>query len=190
MATCCPMSLSMLNFILGNLHQLRWPMYTQVMFRAMLARSFHGFLRSGEMIKSRNALKFKDIKLRSSSFMLHFRKFKHHRGELVKVKVKGMGAIQCPRVLMFEYLQLRGDYKGNLFCNADGSKVSYSAYSKLLRQVVEHFSLDPRLKPHSARSGAATNAAIMGVPEDRIKRYGSWASNAHQVYIQVPVLSL
>ncbi|MCP4259607.1 MAG: hypothetical protein GY774_19160, partial [Planctomycetes bacterium] len=85
----CPLSLSTLNFILGNLHQLRWPMYTQALFRAMLATSFHGFLRPGEMVDSHNALKFKDIQLKSSSFKLRFRKFKHHRGEPVKVKVKG-----------------------------------------------------------------------------------------------------
>ena len=158
----CPLSLHDLNFILTNLYQLRWPMYTQVLFRVMLSTSFHGFLRPGEMVKSHNSLKFKDLRMKKKAFRLKFRKFKHHRGEPVKVLVKGTGAHQCPRVLMFEYLQLRGNYSGNLFVHPDGSEVTYSWYSKLFKQVVKFFSLDS----------------------------GRWHSNAHNLYIEVPVLSL
>ncbi|MCP3891681.1 MAG: hypothetical protein GY702_22850 [Desulfobulbaceae bacterium] len=52
------------------------------------------------------------------------------------------------------------------------------------------FDLDPRIKPHSARIGAATFAAMQGVPEAQIKTFGRWGSSSFQGYIRVPVVSL
>ncbi len=71
-----------------------------------------------------------------------------------------------------------------------GSKASYSYYSKLLKQVVEFWGLDHRIKPHSAHIGAATNAAIQGVAESKIKRFVRWASSSYLGYMCVPVASL
>ncbi len=71
----CPLTLPTLHFILQNVHKLDWPMYTVSLFKAMVAMSFHAFLRPGEMSKSRNSLKRKDIKLKSSGFCITFRKF-------------------------------------------------------------------------------------------------------------------
>ncbi len=64
------------------------------------------------------------------------------------------------------------------------------ALTSHLKQVVQFFGLDHRIKPHSPRIGAATNAAIQGIAESKIKRFGRWASSSYLGYISVPVVSL
>ncbi len=142
------------------------------------------------MAKSHNALQIQDIKLKQSSYRLKFRSFKHHIGDPVKVKVKANGSKFCPIRLMNRFLVLRGSLPGQLFCWADGTPMTYALYSKLLKEVVSRFDLDPRIKPHSARIGAATFAAMQGVPEAQIKRFGRWGSSSFRGYIRVPVVSL
>ncbi len=90
-------------------------MFTVSLFKAMVSTSFHAFLRPGEMAKSRNSLKQKDIKLKSSGFCITFRKFKHHHGDPVKLKVKASSSDCCPVAILHSYAMLRGVGSGNLF---------------------------------------------------------------------------
>ncbi len=67
---------------------------------------------------------------------------------------------------------LSGSYKDNLLVQ-DTSPVPYIGYAKVCK--VSHISsLDVALEPHSVSIGAAHHAAAMGVPEDKIRRFGRW----------------
>ncbi len=87
-------------------------------------------------------------------------------------------------------MKLRGSAEVNLFFNVLGRPVSYQWYNKVFQSLVSVANLDPGLRPHSARIGAATHAAAQGVPEDRIKCMGRWISSAYGLYIRLPTISL
>ena len=57
----------------------------------------------------------------------------------------------------------------------------YAWYARVFKLLVIKAKLSPLLKPDLARIGAATKAAVNGVPEDKIKRRGRWVSGAEAV---------
>ena len=71
-------------------------------------------------------------------------------------------------------------------------KLSYSRALDLVRKQLRAISLDPQqFGLHSLRSGGASLAAAMGIPDRLIMRHGGWKSESSKNrYIQESVDSL
>ncbi|MCP3891060.1 MAG: tyrosine-type recombinase/integrase [Desulfobulbaceae bacterium] len=185
-----PLTLSSLHTLVLAVATFGWSEYSSSLIKAMLLLSFHAFLRPGEMAKSVNAITFANTSVSSARIKLKLLSYKHSKGVPAVVKIKATHTRFCPVRALSRYLQLRGSYKGNLFCDILGKPVSYSWYSKTFKDLLSFTNLDPALRPHSARIGAATHAAAKGIPEDLIKRMGRWSSSAYGRYIRLPSISM
>ena len=92
---------------------------------------------------------------------------------------------------MLPYLALQGSLPGPLFILEDGSFLTRSSFTTLLRTTLNSAGIDSsKFASHSFRSGAATTAADIGMAEVHIKMLGRWASEAYQVYIKTPPAKL
>ena len=107
----------------------------------------------------------------------------------------------CP-VILVEELQKRGGHEGHvpLFgririnhgVRKIAGKMSYSRTRELVRGACIAAGLDPKgYGLHSFRSGGASSAAAMGVPERLIRRHGGWRSDAGMTsYLEETLLVL
>ncbi len=165
--------------------------YMCVTFQAMLALSFYAFLRPGEVTSSDNNLQLEDIVFNvSQGVHINFARFKHHVGDPELLRVPPTGHQWCPVRLLNSFLRLRGSNPGPLFCHSNLKPITYSQYNRIFGLLKSRLGLKGKITPHCARIGAATQAAIMGIPEEMIKRMGRWHSLSFQKYLRVSVLQL
>ncbi len=184
-----PLSFTDLKAFKNTLQQISWTPYKRSLIWSMILLSFHAFLRAGEMTKSENTLMFHQVVISDSHLIIKVDKFKFSRGRSVSVKVIRQRGPLCPVSALKEFIGFRGSLQGYLFCQADGSPVTYAWYRKHFNELVGLSDCDPELSTHSARIGAATFAAASGIPKERIQRMGRWVSSAVKKYIKLPVLS-
>ena len=65
--------------------------------------------------------------------------------------------------------------------------LSCEKLSTVLRQLLQRAGLNQTdYAPHSFRIGAATTAAVAGIPTWLIMKLGRWTSNAYRSYIHCP----
>ena len=61
----------------------------------------------------------------------------------------------------------------------------------MLKIIAEQCGCDPKkLASHSLRRGGACAYAAAGVPDEDIKRFGRWTSDAYKLYIMVSDISI
>ncbi len=186
--TRAPFSLRDLQCISDNIPSMGWSLYDSLMYRAMCLLAFHAFLRPGEITDSVNCLFFHDVSFVDGDLSLTFVSFKHHAGKPVHVFVTPTGDSYCPVSAVRRYITIRGDAPGRLFVNRSGRTVSYTQFSKAVGSLVKFCQLDPLLSLHSFRIGAATHAALLGVPESDIKRLGRWNSDSWKKYVRITTI--
>ncbi len=87
---------------------------------------------------------------------------------------------------MKQYLALRGEYVGPLFCRLNGMPLSYAQFRDMFKVALAFVGMPGRMSLHSIRIGAATHAAASGVSDSTIQRWGQWRSNAYKNYIRLP----
>jgi site-specific recombinase XerD len=185
-----PLLLSDLHKLVDAVQAFGWSAYTQSLIRAMLLVSFHAFLRPGEMTKSINSIQFSNILVTKKFLKIKLFRYKHSKGKSAILKVKAVGSSYCPVRALSIFLVHRGDLPGNLFCDVFSRPVSYNWYSKIFKMLVLSAKINHAFRPHCARIGAATQAAINGVPEDQIKRMGRWISSAYGKYLRLPEITM
>lgn len=95
----------------------------------------------------------------------------------------------CPVSQMLDYVSMRGNAPGPLFCWADGSSIFRSYFTRSLKEVLQYCNLDEdRYKTHSFQIGAASWAAEKGMSDSQTRAFGRWNSNAFLKYIRMPTL--
>ena len=95
----------------------------------------------------------------------------------------------CPVTIIAEYLSVRKQAHGPLFCWPDNSPVRRTQFVEDLNQALKFCGLDTsQYKTHSFRIGAASWAAAQGLSDLQIRRFGRWQSNAFLKYIRTPSL--
>ena len=76
---------------------------------------------------------------------------------------------------------------GPLFVFGDGRCLTRPRFVAALRLALGAAGIDARLySGHSFRIGAATTAAIRGIPDSLIKTMGRWQSSAYTLYVRTP----
>ena len=167
----------------------RRPLHDQRMLRAAMAVAFHGFLRCGELV----ALTPEDVTVSAdgSSMTVHLKQSKtdtHGHGVDILIG-RSTDATICPVRLYTQYWQIRrpaAGSKDSLFTYQAGTSLTKEKLTEELRTLL---ALDGvtnyrHYASHSFRIGAATSAAVTGVPEWLIRRMGRWDSDAVYMYIR------
>ncbi|OCT68288.1 hypothetical protein XELAEV_18039587mg, partial [Xenopus laevis] len=89
----------------------------------------------------------------------------------------------CPVLAFSHYQQVRPCLSGPFFIHSDGSFVTRFQFAKILKGAVNKLGIPPdHYNTHSFRIGAATQASLMGLGEEFIKKLGRWNSSRYQLY--------
>lgn len=177
--------------------------FLRLLFKAMFLLAFHAFLRVGEMTKtnkmSNNTLQLNEARFLfktnscPSSVELHMKNFKHNTGKschILLIKESSEDGNTCPVKALWEFVKVRGNQTGPLFCFMDQSPISRQFFTKQLQNCLKWCNKDIQsYKGHSFRLGAASYAAEIGTKDELIQLMGRWNSNAYKKYIRIPMLS-
>lgn len=123
---------------------------------------------------------------RAKSVQVCFRHFKHNTKEGPKLITFSHGYANISAVQgLIDYLKVRSNKPGPLFCLANEAPLSRVYFDKTLHKCLSCCQLDSsRYKGHSFRIGAATAAAERGLSDSQIRSMGRWNSNAFKKYIR------
>ena len=159
------------------------------MLRAAFTLAFHGFLRCGELT---SGLSRDQIRIDSSDLKLTLHL---HRS---KTDPSGHGCditvgqcpdqLICPVAAMKAYLNFHHTPSAQpLFVYHNGSQLTRQDVTRELRVILPLCGVSDvqQYASHSFRIGAATSAAIAGVPDHLIRHMGRWQSDCVLRYIRV-----
>ena len=112
-------------------------------------------------------------------------------GRGVEIYLGVSGTAVCPVAALMRYLAVRPPGDGQLFVWENSRPLTRTTFVTHLRRRLQSAGLDmSQFSGHSLRIGAATSAAAAGVPDHLIKTLGRWRSEAYQLYIHTPRVSL
>ena len=176
------------------------------LLKAMYLLAFHAFVRVGEITgqlpPNGNNLQLNNIKFTFDNSQLpiaieiRMSYFKHSSGKHIPVLLVQQNTSQtdlCPGKVLWEYLKLRMANMNSpqlLFSVMDDLPLSRQIFTNQLRLSLSYLGLSwKHYKRHSFRIGAATTAASMNIPEDKIQQMGRWHSKAFKKYVRIPTLN-
>ena len=154
---------------------------------AAITLGFHAFLRCGELVN----LTHRDIVLSGDGRLMTVtlrRSKTDQSGNGVTVHVgQSPDPLICPITAMRQYLAACTVREGELFAYHSRSVLSKQDITREIRTVLPlcGVSHPQTYASHSLRIGAATTAAMAGVPEYLIRHMGRWKSDAVLQYIRV-----
>ena len=169
-----------------TLSRLR-PAHDSAVLKAEFSMAFHGFFRCGELT---GGLRRSDIRIREDGILeIFLRSSKTDptgRGITVEVGTSTNEAV-CPVVLVQQYCHLCGDAPGPLFLFQSGASLTRHDVTHHLRTLLSACGVPSAMdySSHSFRIGAATTAAIAGVPDHLIRHMGRWRSDSVLRYTRV-----
>ncbi|XP_077792018.1 integrase/recombinase xerD homolog [Podarcis muralis] len=187
-----PISYGLLSQIRTKLRSICWTKFEARLFSATYAVAFFRAFRVGEVVAEVNAsgstcaLLMEDVQLSEASLTVRISQSKTDqagRGSLVKLTASAQQG-PCPVKDTSRYLYLRPPGPGPLLLHEDGSPLSRYQFTRVLRKAIDACGLSSQdYAAHSFRIGAATTAAHLGLPADKIKEMGRWKSDAYKGYI-------
>ena len=193
--TRCPVTLPILRSIVNSLAHVCANSYELALYRAAFLVAFFGFLRVGEFTtNSRHgtvSLSEGDVHIRGIGHLaqLHvtIQKSKTDqtgRGCRIVIPPNDMSCM-CPIRAVGAYIAIRGPHGSAFFRHFDSSPLTRHQFNATLKRVLTFCELPVAFySSHSFRIGAATSAAMAGVPDACIQTMGRWASNTHRRYIR------
>ncbi len=107
-------------------------------------------------------------------------------GRGVYIYLGATGTTICPVAAILSFLVVRPtQLLGPLLRFPDGSILTRTVLVASVRKALAASGIDPsRYSGHSFRIGAATTAALVGLPDHTIKMLGRWESSAYQLYVR------
>ncbi|VDI08973.1 Hypothetical predicted protein [Mytilus galloprovincialis] len=152
------------------------------LFQASFSLAFFGFLRVGELTADHkhastqsHAIEYNDIKINLSSIEIRLRSSKTDQcctGTTIVIDVRP-GDV-CAVFALRNYLKVRPNVAGQLFCHFDGTPVTRYQFSGVLKKSLNVLGLSQgKYSSHSFRIGAATSAAMNGLSDSEIQAMGS-----------------
>ena len=190
-----PITIAILQQLSSLLPNLCSSSYETHLFRTSFLLAFFGFLRVGEFTTASKKGEWANILLPSdvsfskdkSLINLRIRSSKtDQRGEGATLQI-GTGHNQevCPVKAMSKYLEMRPICEGLLFIHFGGEPLTRYQFGCMLKKGIGAIGLSPGdFNTHSFRIGAATSAAVGGIPLDQIMSMGRWRSSAVNSYIR------
>ena len=185
-----PITVPILQKFMANAHEAAGGFYKGRLLKAMVSLCFYCFLRPGEVTASVHNLPLSAIQVASDHIVVTFKHYKHSNGIPATIKVTAQKDPTCPVRAIKEYLQVRGDDPGPLFCSLTMHPISYKQFQDWFKALLIASSVTGIYNLHSFRVGAATLAAARGYSVTMIQGMGRWKSAAYKGYIRVPQFSL
>jgi len=190
-----PITFTLLTRIVQLLPSVCKSAYEATLFKSVFLLAYFGFLRVGEYACTSSTgdttriLGINDISFKTQeNYMVVVIRFSKtdQVGNSTTIHIGDISdKTMCPLQAMRQFLQIRPVHDGALFIHFDKKPVTNYQVSKVLKLCLDSIGLNSQeFSPHSFRIGAATSAAMQGVPEETIKCFGRWSSNAVQTYIR------
>lgn len=196
--TRAPITFNILTTLLQALEKVCLNSYEICLFKAAFCLAFFGFLRVGELtsksLKSQDLrpLQFGDIAIVEANG------YKHVKVTIRQSKTDQLGYSStlflsettgqaCPVMAVVNYLKVRaqGSGQGQFLVHFDGKPLTRYQFSAILAKSLQFCEGKiGRFKSHSFRIGAATEAAMRGIPDQVIKQWGRWKSESYASYIR------
>ncbi|OCT78138.1 hypothetical protein XELAEV_18029244mg, partial [Xenopus laevis] len=180
-----------LQLILRSLETVCLNKFECILFRATCALAFGGAFRISELVPpSKKALgkglMLKHVVVQEEEVLVYIAKSKTDqlgRGKWVRIE-KTVG-VACPVRAVKEYMRVRPAGVQWFLIHEDLSPISAFQFRQVLKKAVVANGWDPsKFGSHSFRIGAATEAAMRGDKEERIKDLGRWRSRVFKKYIR------
>ena len=198
--TRLPISLPILENIILACEHTKSSLYSKKLTQAMYALAFFAALRVGELtyrgnLPGQNIISFGQIAFMETregtvtALKLTLRNYKHSDSSSpVDIFIYRERPV-CPVHLLSEYINIRGQFPGPLFCWPDASPITRSFFVTALKEDLQFCDLDiSHYKTHSFRIGAASWAAAKGMSDTQIRDFGRWKSNAFLRYIRTSTM--
>ena len=101
-------------------------------------------------------------------------------------------SVICPVAAILSFMTIRPSHlTGPLLRFLDGSTLTRTFLISTVKRALATAGIDPtRYSGHSFRIGAATSAALAGMPDHTIKMLGRWESSAYALYVRTPAEEL
>ena len=190
-----PITCQRLRQIVSCLHSVCTNSYETTLFRAAFTLAFFGFFRISELLGQekkvaggRPGLTISDIQLQHAKLLVHLAGSKtdqSRRGAQVVVDQVVKSPEICPLQAMSRYIQIRPRGPGPLFIHFNGARLSKYQFQAVLKKSAKHLGWDTAgFSTHSFRIGAATTAAMNGMPQEIIMQKGRWQSQAVKKYVR------
>ena len=166
--------------------------FDQHLFWAAFTRAYFGFLRVGELVPDSGSqasvsLSHSDVQIRTTEVTLRIQSSKtdpFRRG--VSVRLAATGTSLCPVRAVSDYQAYRpaSSPKSAFLLQASRIPLTRSQFVDTLRKClnVAGVPFAQQYSAHSFRIGAATTAAMKGVPEWLIQACGRWSSDCFRLY--------
>ena len=193
-----PITISVLRKIIPALTAVCRNQFEAHLFRTAFLLAFYGFLRVGELTTTTRAaeptLRRSDVTLHHTSsgsvvnLNIRFSKTDQFgRGCVISIPAASHADVAlCPVNATAQYLSISPAHDGSFLSHFDGSSVTRSQFAAVLSRALRFCGVyDARFTSHSFRIGAATSAAMAGIPENEIQRMGRWHSGVYRRYIRI-----
>ena len=194
-----PINLQLLNQIILKISFANIPNYKRVLLKAVLLLTYYGCFRIGEVVMSahdQHTLSIDNISLISNadekvSLLIKLDSYKHANSPVSFIIKPLDNKLFCPVVAVLEYLKLRSFSHGSFFLMQNNVPVKREFIASSLKKYVSILGLNPkRYNTHSLRIGRATDLAVLGLPEQVIKKAGRWESDAYLKYIRFDLFTM
>ena len=176
------------------------PTYEHVMLWAACSLGFFAFLRAGEFTvvpgSPQVVLSSSDIRVdcqhNPTYLSVSLRGSKTDPfGEGCTLYIGRTNSRICPVTAILAYLAIRSSASGPLFLHADGAPLTRPELISAVHLALTTTGMDlSRYTGHSFRIGAATSAALAGLPDSLIQALGRWKSSSFLRYIRTPTHTL
>ncbi|KAE8584555.1 hypothetical protein XENTR_v10021012 [Xenopus tropicalis] len=186
-----PITLPILQKLVGCLSVVCSDKYEATLFKFLFILMFFAALRVSEAVsqskREAGGLDLADVVLVKNRLKISIKSSK------TDISRKGVtlwiGNFQqpnlCPVKAFLEFLKVRPKIPGPLFVHNNGTPVSIFQMQRVLQLGIAKVGLPAcHYKSHSFRIGAATQASLLGLGENFIKRLGRWQSNRYLSYVR------
>ncbi|XP_041464258.1 uncharacterized protein LOC121415177 isoform X1 [Lytechinus variegatus] len=192
-----PITLALLSKLLPTLNNVCSSFYEACLFQAAFLLAFYGFLRVGEFTArgrlgdTKKIIQLQDIQVGNGPLRTMLVKIRYSKtdqyGSSTTLSIKENGILGgCPVVAMIRFLDLRRKNSGPLFCHINGLPLTRYQFGAVVKKALRSTGADiDQYGTHSFRIGAATTAALNGVPPDKIKEMGRWQSETYRSYVRI-----
>lgn len=186
--------MKILTQLLGELPKICYSSYETRLFTALWVLAYFGLFRISELVaptkfKVNNTLQGTDVNILPNNSGLEICLGRYKTNQLGKKTVlkipQELGKQLCPVKSLSEYLNLRPNIRGPLFCHINGDPVTRGQFAAVLGKCIKVTNLSGIFKSHSFRIGRATDLAAAGVQPWAIMKMGRWSSDAYKLYIRV-----
>lgn len=188
-----PITSKMLDKICLALHSICSSQFEVLLFTAVFSLAYFCLLRVSEVVVcqhmgSQRALSRSDISLESSnavSICLRVTKTRQTGRPVVIRLPYSADTRQCIDSLRC-YMEVMPSRDVQFFCHKNASPLTRYQFSAVLSKVCQHAGLDTSVfKTHGFHIGRATDLALQGYADEKIKLLGRWSSKAFSRYIRL-----